>query len=55
MKQQKNSMPLIGDPAPEFEAVTTQGPIKFPEDFQGNGSSFSRTLPILRRYAQPSL
>jgi len=28
-------MPLIGDPAPAFEAVTTQGPIKFPEDFKG--------------------
>lgn len=28
-------MPLIGDPAPAFEAVTTQGKIKFPEDFAG--------------------
>jgi len=28
-------MPLIGDPAPAFEAVTTQGPIKFPENFKG--------------------
>lgn len=28
-------MPLIGDPAPAFEAVTTQGNIKFPEDFKG--------------------
>ena len=28
-------MPLIGDTAPAFEAVTTQGPIKFPEDFKG--------------------
>jgi len=30
-----NRLPLIGDPAPAFEAVTTQGPIKFPEDFKG--------------------
>ena len=30
-----NRMPLIGDPAPAFEAVTTQGNIKFPEDFAG--------------------
>ncbi len=28
-------MPLIGDPAPAFEAVTTQGNIKFPEDYAG--------------------
>ena len=28
-------MPLIGDQAPGFEAVTTQGPIKFPEDYKG--------------------
>lgn len=28
-------MPRIGDTAPAFEASTTQGRIKFPEDFQG--------------------
>jgi len=28
-------MPLIGDKCPEFEAVTTQGNIKFPQDFKG--------------------
>ncbi len=28
-------MPLIGDKAPRFEANTTQGKIKFPEDYQG--------------------
>jgi peroxiredoxin (alkyl hydroperoxide reductase subunit C) len=28
-------MPLIGDPAPSFKAVTTQGPISFPEDYKG--------------------
>ena len=28
-------MPLIGDKAPEFSANTTNGPIKFPEDFMG--------------------
>ena len=29
---QENRMPLIGDKATSFEAVTTQGPIKLPED-----------------------
>ena len=28
-------MPLIGDPAPAFRAATTQGMIRFPEDFRG--------------------
>jgi peroxiredoxin (alkyl hydroperoxide reductase subunit C) len=28
-------MPLIGDQAPSFKAVTTQGPSSFPEDFDG--------------------
>lgn len=27
-------MPRIGDPAPEFQAVTTQGPISFPADYK---------------------
>ena len=30
-----NRMPLIGDKAPKFKAVTTQGQINFPEDFSG--------------------
>lgn len=29
------SMPRIGDPAPEFTAVTTQGEIHFPQDYAG--------------------
>ncbi|MGI6157598.1 MAG: peroxiredoxin [Saccharofermentanales bacterium] len=28
-------MPLIGDPAPEFTASTTNGEINFPEDYKG--------------------
>jgi peroxiredoxin (alkyl hydroperoxide reductase subunit C) len=39
MKEMENMqatrMPLIGDPAPSFEAVTTQGNIRFPEDYKG--------------------
>ena len=30
-----NRMPLIGDAAPSFTAVTTQGTIHFPEDYKG--------------------
>lgn len=30
-----NPMPRIGDPAPQFTAVTTQGPINFPSDYKG--------------------
>lgn len=29
------AMPMIGDTAPSFRAVTTQGEIRFPEDYQG--------------------
>jgi peroxiredoxin (alkyl hydroperoxide reductase subunit C) len=32
---QKNSMPLIGDTAPTFQAKTTMGDIHFPDDYKG--------------------
>ncbi|MDE7005022.1 MAG: peroxiredoxin [Alistipes sp.] len=35
MENQTYRMPLIGDKAPAFEAETTQGKIRFPEDFEG--------------------
>ncbi len=35
MENQTYTMPLIGDKAPSFEAETTQGKIRFPEDFAG--------------------
>lgn len=34
--QEMIAMPRIGDPAPEFKAVTTQGPINFPKDYIGS-------------------
>lgn len=33
---QSFSMPRIGDKAPEFKAVTTQGEINFPSDYKGS-------------------
>lgn len=33
--QTAHSLPLIGDEAPSFKAVTTQGPVNFPEDYKG--------------------
>lgn len=33
--QEYRNLPLIGDPAPHFEASTTQGPVSFPEDYKG--------------------
>lgn len=36
MENGYSSMPRIGDPAPEFTAVTTQGIINFPADYKGN-------------------
>ena len=35
MSETMNRMPLLGDKAPEFEAVTTQGTIHFPDDYAG--------------------
>ncbi|MCF6182960.1 peroxiredoxin [Lutibacter sp.] len=34
-QQEFTSMPRIGDKAPEFKAVTTQGEINFPGDYKG--------------------
>ncbi len=37
-EQEVISMPRIGDPAPEFKAVTTQGEVNFPGDYKGKWS-----------------
>jgi peroxiredoxin (alkyl hydroperoxide reductase subunit C) len=36
METQQVSLPRIGEPAPEFTAVTTQGNINFPSDYKGS-------------------
>jgi peroxiredoxin (alkyl hydroperoxide reductase subunit C) len=35
-EQEIIAMPRIGDIAPSFKAVTTQGPVNFPEDYKGS-------------------
>ena len=35
MCQEQAKLPLIGEKAPAFEAETTQGTIRFPEDYEG--------------------
>lgn len=35
MEQEIITMPRIGDNAPSFDAVTTQGKINFPADYKG--------------------
>jgi len=36
VNEQKIAMPRIGEPAPEFKAITTQGDINFPADYKGS-------------------
>ena len=36
IKEQDFSMPRIGDKAPSFKAITTQGEVNFPEDYKGS-------------------
>lgn len=38
VNQEVVSMPKIGDPAPAFKAVTTQGEINYPADYKGQWS-----------------
>jgi len=35
MTEEMNRLPLIGDKAPEFTALTTTGKVHFPEDYKG--------------------
>ena len=35
MTEDLNRLPLIGDKAPSFEALTTKGTVNFPEDYKG--------------------
>ena len=34
-EMEMNRLPLIGDPAPAFKALTTKGTVNFPEDYKG--------------------
>lgn len=35
MNEETNRLPLIGDKAPAFQALTTNGTVNFPEDYKG--------------------
>ena len=48
-------MPLIGDHAPEFHAMTTQGKIDFPADLKEVGLSFFHIRLTLHRFVQQNL
>ena len=49
------SMPRIGDKAPSFKAVTTQGDINFPEDYSGKWVILFVIQRILRQCVHLSL
>ena len=36
-----NRLPLIGDTAPAFQALTTKGTVHFPDDYQGKWVLYS--------------
>jgi peroxiredoxin (alkyl hydroperoxide reductase subunit C) len=36
MNETYDRMPMIGDPAPEFRAITTMGKVDFPADYKGS-------------------
>lgn len=35
MENQTNTLPRLGEPVPAFEAMTTQGKVRFPNDYRG--------------------
>lgn len=55
MEEIRNTMPLIGEDAPAFEAVTTQGTIRFLKIIKGNGSFYFHTRQTLHLCVQQSL
>ena len=48
------SMPRIGDAAPEFQAVTTQGRSISRLTIRASGKSFSAIRPTSLQYVRPS-
>ena len=53
--QSENSMPRIGDYAPAFRAVTTQGTIYFLPIILASGLFYSAILQILFLHLRPNL
>ena len=54
MEQNVNKMPLIGDLAPSFKAVTTQV-LLISKDYKGKWVILFHTQRILLPFAQPNL
>lgn len=54
-EMEMNRLPLIGDPAPAFKALTTKGTVNFPEDYKGKWVLFFRIRPISRPCAPQNL
>lgn len=52
LQEEIQMMPRIGDQAPDFEAVTTTGRIKFSEFAKENGPFCFPTQQILLLYVQ---
>ena len=53
--EQLVAMPRIGDKAPEFKAITTQGEINFPFDYNGKWVILLVTRQTLHRCAHLNL
>ena len=50
-----NRLPLIGDTAPSFKALTTKGTVNFPEDYKGKWVLFFSHPSDFTRYAPQNL
>ena len=51
MNETYDRMPMIGDPAPEFRAITTMGKVDFPADYKGSWVVLFHTPQTSLRYA----
>ena len=55
MTEELNRLPLIGDKAPAFKALTTNGTVNFPDDYAGKWVLFFSHPSDLHRCVPPNL